>query len=149
MSRFLTSSRLSAVIADGVYVLKVIKATEKVSERGNPMIVMTLSLQDGRSLGCVPTFVQAARPVINAFCESANLQRPPGDGVEVELSAKHCRGTYLYATIVNDGGDLSSDPMPHVSRFLTREQALIKNPALAEIKLQPQTPIILPVLPEP
>jgi hypothetical protein len=149
MLRFLTSSQLGAVIGDGVYMLKVTKATEKVSERGNPMIVMTLSLSDGRSLGCVLTFVEAVRPVISAFRESANLQRPPGDGVEVELSAEHCRGRYLYAAIVNDGGDLSNDPMPHVSRFLTREQALIKNPDLARITLQPQAPMSSPVVTNP
>jgi len=140
---------LGAVIGDGVYVLKVTKATEKVSERGNPMIVMTLSLPDGRSLGCVLTFVEAARPVINAFCESANLQRPPGDGVEAELSAEHCRGRYVYASIFNDAGDLTSDPMPDVSRFLTREQAPIKNPDLAKITLQPQAPVSLPVVNNP
>ena len=56
MPRFLTSSQLGAAIGDGVYVLKVTEATEKVSERGNPMIVMTFSLPDGRSLGCVLTF---------------------------------------------------------------------------------------------
>jgi hypothetical protein len=48
MPRFLSSSQLGAVIADGVYALKVTKATEKVSERGNPMIVMALCLPDGR-----------------------------------------------------------------------------------------------------
>ena len=102
MPRFLSSSQLGAVIADGVYALKVTKATEKVSERGNPMIVMALCLPDGRSLGCVLTFVEAAKPVTNAFCEWANLQRPPGDGVEVELTAAHSHGSYLYATIFND-----------------------------------------------
>jgi hypothetical protein len=142
MPRFLSSSQLGAVIADGVYALKVTKATEKVSERGNPIIVMTLCLPDGRSLGCVLTFVEAARPVINAFCESANLQRPPGEGVEVELTAAHCRGRYLYATIIND----VSDPVPHISRFVSREQALIKNPDLAQINLQQQPAVVLPVV---
>jgi hypothetical protein len=113
------------------------------------MIVMTLCLPDGRSLECVLTFVEAARPVINAFCESANLERPLGDGVEVELSAEHCRGRYLCAAIVNDGGDPSSDPMRRVSRFLSHEAALIKNPELAKITLHPQPPIVLPVVRKP
>ena len=91
---------------------------------------------------------EAARLVINTFCKSANLQRRPGDGVEVEPSAEHCRGTYLYAAIVYDGGDLSSDPIPHVSRFLTREQALIKNPDLARITLQSEG-VSLPVVTNP
>ena len=142
MPRFLTSSQLGAVIGDGVYVLKVTKATEKVSERSNPMIVMTLSLPDGRSLGCVLTFVEAARPVLNALCESANLQRPPGDGVEIELSAEHCRGRYLYATIIND----VSDPVPRISRFVSREETLIKNPDLPQINLQQQPAVVLPVV---
>jgi hypothetical protein len=144
--RFLTKLSPSSVIPDGVYVVKVTKATEKVSERGNEMIVMTLSLPDGRSLSCILTFVEAARLVINAFCSSADLVKPLKDEIEVELTARHCLGRYLYITVVNDAGEVTDDPAPHVSRFLTREQALTKNPALAQIKLEPQEPLVLPVI---
>jgi hypothetical protein len=139
MPRFLTNVQAGAAIPDGVYVCKVTKAVEKVSERGNAMISMTLSLADGRSLPCILTFVEAARPVINAFCSSAELAKPLEHGIEVELTAHHCLGRYLYVVITNIS-DPASDPIPRISRFITREQALIKNPALAQIKLSPQEP---------
>jgi hypothetical protein len=146
MPRFLTNVQAGAAIPDGVYVCKVTKAVEKISERGNEMIVMTLSLADGRSLPCILTFVEAARPVINAFCSSAELAKPLEDGIEIELTARHCLGRYLYVVIINDNNDPTGDPMPRISRFIIREQALIKNPALAQIKLGPQEPLQLPIV---
>jgi hypothetical protein len=142
MPRFLTNVQTGAAILDGVYVCKVTRAVEKVSERGNEMISMMLSLADGRSIPCILTFVEAARPVINAFCSSAELVKPLEDGIEVELTAHHCLGRYLYVVIVNDGNDPVSDPIPRICRFITREQALL----IAQIKLQPQAPITLPVV---
>jgi hypothetical protein len=146
MPRFLTKLTPSSVIPDGVYVVKVTKATEKVSERGNEMIVMTLSLPDGRSLSCILTFVEAARPVINAFRSSADLVKPLKDEIKVELTARHCLGRYLYITVVNDAGEVTDDPAPRVSRFLTRDQALAENLQLSEINLQPQPTVVLLVV---
>ena len=44
MPRFLTTSTDYRPIPDDTYVLKVLTAVEKVSERGNAMISMTLGL---------------------------------------------------------------------------------------------------------
>jgi len=88
MPRFLTTNTDYRPIPDDTYVLKVLTAVEKVSERGNAMFSMTLGLPDGRSL----------------------------------------------------------PPISRVSRFLTREQASIKNPDLARITLQPQAPVSLQVV---
>jgi hypothetical protein len=56
------------------------------------------------------------------------------------LTPADCLGRYLYITVVNDSGEVDSDPYPRVNRFLTRETALIKNPQLAKIQLREQTP---------
>jgi hypothetical protein len=117
-----------------------------VSENGNPMIVMRLTTPDNKSIQCTITFVERARRLINCFCESAQLIRPPGEGAQVELTAASCHNRYVYATIINDVGNSGDDPVPRITRFLTREQALIKSPALAAVKLQPQEPVVLPVL---
>jgi len=146
MARFLTSSLKGDAIPDGTYIFKVSKAVERISENGNQMLVMTFALPDGRSLPCIITFVEKARLLVNAFVASAGLQKPPGADVEVELLPEHVRNRYVYATVLNDVSDSASDPVPKVVRFLSREAALLKNPSIAEITLQPQPPVTLPVV---
>jgi hypothetical protein len=132
-------------ILPGTYIAKVISASERVSEAGNDMIVMRLLLPDGRALPCCLTFVPQARPVLNAFCDSAGLTKPSDPDVEVQLTAEICKGRYLYITVSTEV-ESSGDPTPRIVRFLTRDQALILNPALAKTVLQPQEPIQLPVV---
>jgi hypothetical protein len=147
MPTFFTSTDDHQPIPDDTYVLKVLSAVERISERGNVILVMKQGLPDDhRPLPCVLTFVEAAGPVINAFCESTGLQRPPGDGVGVELTVAHCRGRYPYVTIINDVIHPASDPVPRISRFVSHEQALIKIPGLARINLQQQSAVVLPVV---
>src|SRR5262249_10139635 len=106
MPRFLTSTTDHEPIADGTYVLKVLSAVERISERGTEMLVMKLGLSDGRrSIPCTITFVPAAKALVNAFVESCELTKPPGNDVETELPAEHVRGRYLYAVVVNDVSD--------------------------------------------
>jgi hypothetical protein len=72
----------------GVYVAKVIAAKEKISEVGNEMLIMKLTIPDGRTTS-VLTFCEAARPVISAFCDSADLRKPAEANVPVDLNANH------------------------------------------------------------
>jgi hypothetical protein len=99
---------------------------------------MKLGLPDGRELPCCLTFVPKAEAVLNAFCDSAGLIKPAQG--EAVLTAADCLGRYLYVVISNDVGDPDSDPVPHVTRFITREAALIKNPQLAKVMLKEQAP---------
>ena len=82
---------------------------------------------------------------VGAFCNSCGLIRPE-EGADVELTSADCLGRYLYVTIINDEGDVDSDPCPRVSRFLTREAALIKRPEVAKVALREQAPLRLKVL---
>lgn len=141
MPRFRIVHFKSDAIADGCYVAKIISAEEKTSDSGNAMLVMKLRLPDDRELPCVLTFVEKAEVVINAFCDSAQLIKPPNG--EAEISASDCVNRYLYVSVANETKDPHSDPIPHVTRFLTREQALIKNPQLAHVQLQEQKPLLL------
>jgi hypothetical protein len=133
-------------IPAGVHLGKVVKATEKTSANGNQMISMTIELPppDRQRIGCVLTFVGAAKPVINAFCASAGLPGPTAPDIQVELSAYHCLGRYLYFKVEQD-----EDGGPKITRFITREQALAINPKLAGVAIQPQAPVTLPILERP
>ena len=142
MPRFLTRARPHDVIPDGVYVFKIVQATERVSENGNEMLVMKLSLTDGRTIPTTITFVEKSRVLVNAFVESCELTNPPGNDVETELRAEHVRGRYLYAVVVND----VSDPVPKIVRFISREAAILKNPSIASIQLQFQPAVELPAV---
>jgi hypothetical protein len=106
---------------------------------------MKLQLPTGETLPCTLTFVPKAAVAISAFCDSCGLIRPE-EGADVELTPADCLGRYLYITVVNDGDDVDSDPCPWVSRFLTREAALIKRPELVKVALREQTPRRLKVL---
>jgi hypothetical protein len=146
MPRFLTRARPHDVIPDGVYVFKIREATERVSENGNEMLVMKLSLPDGRTIPTTITFVEKSRVLVNAFVESCELTKPPGNDVQTELRAEHVCGRYLYGVVVNDVSDPASDPIPKIVRFISREAAILKNPSIADIHLQPQPALVLPAV---
>jgi len=142
MPSFETTSPRPPPIPNGIYVAKIVSAKEKVSEANNSMIVMKLMLPDGQTIASTLTFVPNAKVVINAFCESCELIKPAERDVSVELPASVLIDRYCYITITNDAdeeGNLSS----HVTRFLTRAEALIKNPALAKITVREQPQIRL------
>jgi hypothetical protein len=127
----------------GVHIAKVIAAKEKISEAGNDMLILKLMISDGRTIGSVLTFVPAAQPVINAFCDSANLRKPAEADVAVDLNACHCLNRYVYVTVSVETDD-QTGAQPKVTRFLTREEALAINPELAKITLKEQAPLELP-----
>jgi hypothetical protein len=120
-------------IPPGVYVAKVIAAKEKISEASNDMLVMKLMIPDGRTIGSVLTFVPAAQPVINAFCDSADLPKPTDPDVAVDLNANHCFGRYLYIIAETDN---QAGTQPKVTRFLTRAEALAVNPGTNQAHAQ-------------
>jgi hypothetical protein len=146
MPRFLTRATTHDVIPDGIYVFKIVQATERVSENGNEMLVMKLSLPDDRTIPTTITFVEKSRVLVNAFVESCELTKPSGNDVQTELRAEHVRGRYLYAVVVNDVSDPASDPIPKIVRFISREAAILKNPSIADIQLQPQPTVVLPAI---
>jgi hypothetical protein len=144
MPTFFTSTVGRQPIPDGTYVLKVLTAVEKISERGNEMLVMKLGLPDeSRTIPCTITFVPAAKALVNAFVASCGLTPPPGEDVEAELRAEHVRGRQLYAVIANDISDPVSDPVPRIVRFISREAAILKDPSISNIQLLPQPAVVL------
>jgi hypothetical protein len=113
MPTFLTSAADHQPMPDGTYMLKVLTAIEKVSERGNEMLVMKLELPDRRrTLPCMITFVPAAKTLVNAFVTSCGLTKPPGDDVETELRAEHVRGRFCMRLL------LTISPIRLLIRFL-------------------------------
>src|SRR5262249_50380413 len=94
--RFSTLPPQQPPIPPGVYIGKIVSAIEKISEAGNDLISMRVLFPDAQSLPCCLTFVPQARTAINAFCDSAQLAKPTNPDVEVELTATHCKGRYIY-----------------------------------------------------
>jgi hypothetical protein len=146
MPKFATLPPQQTPIAPGVYIGKIVSATEKVSEAGNDLISMRVMFPEGQSLACCLTFVPQARPVINAFCDSAELTKPAAADIEVELTSAHCKGRYIYVVVSNDL-ESNGEAAPRITQFLTREAALQANPALEKIALQPHEPVQLTVVP--
>jgi hypothetical protein len=132
---------------DGIHLFRVAKVVEKQSERtGYPLLVMTLETPDSKRITSVLTFCEQAKVVISAVCRSAGLIMPEDPDVDVTLEAHHLLSRYIYGVVVSSTGDLLSDPEPRVVRFLTREQAIQKNPAIAQIPLRILPAVTLPVV---
>jgi hypothetical protein len=146
MPTFSTLAPQPSPVPPGVHLGKIVKAVEKMSERGNPMIVMTIELPPPGSqrLPCVLTFCEQARRPIDAFCSSAGLIRPLEPDIEVELRSSHCLGRYLYFKV-----ELDEDGGPKIVRFIDRDVAVQLNPALGAIAIQPRAPVTLPVVRKP
>jgi hypothetical protein len=118
-------------------------AKEKTSKAGIEMLILRLLLPDGRTIQSVLTFCEAARPVISAFCDSADLRKPAEADVAVDLNASHCLGRYVYI-VASAETDNQTGAQPKVTRFLTREEALAINPEVARVVLKEQAPLDLP-----
>src|SRR5262245_43882656 len=108
-------------IPAGVYIAKIINAQERTSSAGNDMIAMKLTIPDGRTINSILTFVPAAEPVINAFCDSADLHKPAEANVAVDLTASDVLDRYLYIVITTES-DNQTGAVSKVTRFLRRKE---------------------------
>ena len=143
MPVFTNSIISSAIVPEGAHLCKVSKAIKKVSKSNNDMIVLQLEIPDGRRLKCWLVFTDKMHWYINNFCDSAELIRPPEKDAEILLEPKHCLGRYCYPVVKHEEDD-QGEPRAKVARFLTREEALKRNPELQRIGLHPQAPLELP-----
>jgi hypothetical protein len=140
MPRFTNPPPLPPQISDGVHVCKVLKARAGVSSNGNETLIMRLGTPSGERITSVLTFVERASRVISCFCDSAELTRPDGKEQQFELTPKDVTDRYLYVVVSSEPDPDTGDPVPRVVRFLTRTEALRRNPELEKIRLQPQSP---------
>jgi hypothetical protein len=143
MPRFTNAAPLPPQIAPGIHSAKVLSATVGISPAGNETLKMRLTFPGGERITSVLTFVPAASRVISCFCDSAELIRPDGGAKEFDLTPPDVVGRYLYVVVASDPDPDTGDLVPRVTRFLTRAEALQRNPAIAQVKLQPQSPRIL------
>jgi hypothetical protein len=143
MPRFTNAEPLPSAIAPGVHSAKVLSATVGVSPAGNETLKMRLTFPGGERITSVLTFVTAAARVISCFCDSAELIRPDGGAKEFDLTVADVVGRYLYVVVSADPDPDTGDLVPRVTRFLTRAEAILRNPAITQVKLQPQSRRIL------
>lgn len=127
-------------IPAGVHSAKVLQAKVGISSNGNETLTMRLGFPGGERITSILTFVPAAARVISCFCDSAELLRPEGGTGEFDLTVADVTGRYLYIVVTSDPDPDTGDLIPHITRFLTRAEALQRNPAIAQVKLQPQSP---------
>jgi hypothetical protein len=137
MARFVTAALPPPAPKPGVHVARVVKAKERTSENGNPMLVMTAKFVDSTELGFVITFVPKAAKLVNYFCKSCDLILPEGDGVEVEILPHHVEGRIFYPVVELDG-----EAIPRITKFLGRAEALAINPSIAAVRVN-QEPVTL------
>jgi hypothetical protein len=138
MARFTTATLIAPAPQPGVHVAKIIKARERTSEAGNPMLQMQAQFPAGEQLGFIITFVPKAAKLVGYFCRSIDLELPHGEGIEVEIRPVDFLGRYFYPVGELDGQGLEA--IPKITRFLSRSEALAARPELAGIQLQPQGP---------
>jgi hypothetical protein len=119
---------------------KVLKARDGVSPAGNEALIMRLGFPGGERITSVLSFVKNASRVIACFCDSAELIRPEGGTGEFELTSADVAGRYLYVVVTSEPDQDTSEPVPRVVRFLTRSEAIRRNPALEKVRIQPQSP---------
>jgi hypothetical protein len=141
MARFVTSAMPPPAPKPGVHVARIIRAKEKFSENGNPVLRMTARFPDLSELSFAITFVERAAKLIQFFCRSCELELPNGDGIEVEISPADVLGRLFYLSV-----ELGGEGIPKITKFLSRAEALAINPALEKIALKPQAAITLPVV---
>jgi hypothetical protein len=130
----------TAHIVPGYYLAKVVAVEARLAESsGNPMIKLSLTLwPGGNKITTRLVFTSKALWMIEAFCESATLRLPDTVGAEVNLTADDCLGRYCYVWVKDR--EVEGDTFSNVHRFLTREAALKKEPALAKIPLPKDAP---------
>jgi hypothetical protein len=145
MPTFTNSIVSSAIVPEGAHLCKVSKAVKKVSKSNNEMIVLQLEIPDARKLKAWLVFTPKMGWFINSFCESAELTRPRDEDAEILLEPKHCLGRYCYVSVKHEE-DENGEPRAKVTRFLTREEAITRNPELQKIQRHPQSPVELPVV---
>jgi hypothetical protein len=140
MPRFTEPPRLSPRISEGIHSAKVLQARTGISAAGNETLIMRLGFPGGERITSVLTFVSQSSRAIACFCDSAELVRPEGGTGEFDLTVADVVGRYLYVQVVSEPDADTGDLVPRVARFLTRAEAIRRNPAIAEIQLQPQSP---------
>jgi hypothetical protein len=141
VARFTTAQLPPPLPKPGVHAARIVKATEKTSEAGNTVLRMTARFVDLSELSFAVTFVERAAKLIGFFCRSCELELPEGAGVEVEIRPEDVAGRIFYPLFEMDGDGI--DAVPRITKFLSRSEAVTANPAIAQLKLQPQSPRVL------
>jgi hypothetical protein len=138
VARFTTAPLPPPGPRPGIHAARIVKATEKTSEAGNTVLRMTARFSDLSELSFAITFVERAAKLIGFFCRSCDLELPQVQGVEVEIRPEDVTGRIFYPLVEMDGDGLEA--IPKITRFLSRSEAIAANPAITELKIQPQSP---------
>jgi hypothetical protein len=140
MARFHTSSnRNTPLLPAGVYMLKVIDCTETVSTNGSDMFKLKLAtIPHDRYVYDYLVFTPNSSWVIADFCRSSGLELPDTEA-DIDIHPNDCLQRVCYAELVHEVGKDGKTRLS-VERYITRQQALGINPALAQISAPENAP---------
>jgi hypothetical protein len=141
MARFHTShSNGEDLLPQGVYLLRVLEATEQKSSRDSEMIKLKMAtIPHDRYVWDYLVFSEKAFWVIADFCRSSGLQLPVEES-EVDLYPHDCLRRVCYAELVHERGRDGKTRLA-VERYVTRKEALELNPALIQVKVPADAPV--------
>ena len=102
MARFTIEDPPAPPPSPGAHVARIIRAKEKTSTAGHPMLIMTARFADLSELGFVITFAPTTGKIVSYFCRSAELTMPPGGTGEAEILPEDVPGRHFYPFVEYD-----------------------------------------------
>jgi hypothetical protein len=129
------------ILSPGIYVLQVTDCVEETSRNGNPMFHLKLRVLPGTSnwLHDYLVFIPESRQKLTGFCDSAGLELPSGEGIDIAIYPMDCLVRVCYAKLVEEEGTDGKVRLK-VAYYMTRTEALKKASELASVPLPPHAP---------
>ena len=138
MARF-TVAKLDALPSPGVFAGRIIVAREKTAESGNPTLRLRARFHDGSELPFVITLAasEKAAKLVGYFARSCDIVLPPA-GAEAELRAADVENRLFFAEVA-----LDENGEPRIVKFLSKQEACVRNPEIGKLSFHPQEPLRL------
>jgi hypothetical protein len=140
MPTFKRTEEESNLLPEGVYAAQVDDCSELMSKQGNLMYKLELAvLPKRRRIYTYLVFSEKAQWQVTSFCKSAGLEMPDDKDAEIALSEVDCLRRIVYVVVAHEEGTDGVD-RAKVVRFLTREAAIKRTPALQMVPLPRNAP---------
>lgn len=140
MPTFKRTEEDPTLLPEGTYVAQVDDCQELLSKKGNEMYKLTLAiLPKRRRLYSYIVFSDKTQWQATSFRKSAGLEMPDDKEVEISLSEVDCFRRIVHVLVEHEEGN-DGVTRAKVSRFLTREAALKRNPLLESVPLPRNVP---------
>jgi len=140
MARFTVAKLDAPTPRAGIYAGRIVSVKEKVAEMsGNPTLRLRARFHDGSELSFIITLAPSEKSakLVGYFARSCDIVLPPA-GAEAELRAADVEGRLFFAEVA-----LDENSEPKIVKFLAKEDACARNPALGKLSFRAQEPLRL------